>query len=168
MLHKQIGEYISWKYNLDCMFSDASTKEDLITECFNSSHAADETVTSYACHLDTLLQAIINKGQLPSVARNDILRHKFWTGLSSDMLRLQTRHKPQTATNYLERSANVRRNCSTLQQHLLSTLLQLVILDRQPLLSPRRFRLRTIQILRTQTYNSFFIGKVNVVSLGSV
>lgn len=94
---------------LDCMFSDASTKEDLMTEFFNSSQAADESVTSYACRLETLLQAIINKGQLPGVARNDILRHKFWTGLSSDMLRLQTRHKYDTLADYNQLLREIRK-----------------------------------------------------------
>lgn len=94
---------------LDCMFSDASTKEDLMTEFFNSSQAPNETVTAYACRLETLLQAIISKGQLPGVARNDILRHKFWTGLSSDMLRLQTRHKYDTLADYNQLLREIRK-----------------------------------------------------------
>ena len=85
---------------LDIMFSDASTKEDLMTEFFNSHQFSSESVTAYACRLETLLQSIITKGQLPGVARNDILRHKLWTGLHSDVLKLQTRHCYDTLQDY--------------------------------------------------------------------
>lgn len=85
---------------LDVMFSEASTKEDLLTQFFNSRQNPNESVTTYACRLETLLQSIIDKGQLPGLARNDILRHKFWTGLHSDMLKLQTRHKYDSFEDY--------------------------------------------------------------------
>jgi hypothetical protein len=85
---------------LDVMFSDASTKEDLMTEFFNSHQLPTENVTTYACRLETLLQSVISKGQLPGVARNDILRHKLWTGLYCDTLKLQTRHCYDSLVNY--------------------------------------------------------------------
>ncbi|XP_060556168.1 uncharacterized protein LOC132716854 [Ruditapes philippinarum] len=85
---------------LDVMFSEASTKEDLLTQFFNSRQNPNESVTTYACRLETLLQSIIDKGQLPGLARNDILRHKFWTGLCSDMLKFQTRHKYDSLDDY--------------------------------------------------------------------
>ena len=56
----------------DTMFSEASTKEDLMTEFFNSSQLPTEFVTEYACRIETLLQSIIDKGQLPGLARNDL------------------------------------------------------------------------------------------------
>ena len=85
---------------LDVMFSEASTKEGLLTQFFNSRQNPNESVTTYACRLETLLQSIIDKGQLPGLARNDILRHKFWTGLYSDMLKFQTRHKYDSLDDY--------------------------------------------------------------------
>ncbi|XP_052786035.1 uncharacterized protein LOC128221468 [Mya arenaria] len=44
----------------------------------------------------------MDKGDIPYSARNDLLRHKVWTGLSSETLRLQTRHKYDTVRNYNE------------------------------------------------------------------
>ena len=62
---------------LDALYSNAASKEELMTEFFNSVQRPDENVTSFACRLETLLQTIINKGNLPYLARNDLLRHKF-------------------------------------------------------------------------------------------
>ena len=85
---------------LDALYAYASSREELMTEFFNSIQLSEESVTSFACRLETLLQTIINKGHLPFVAKNDLLRHKFWTGLHSDVLKLQTRHKYDYITNY--------------------------------------------------------------------
>ena len=85
---------------LDALYSNAASKEELMTEFFNSVQRPDENVTAFACRLETLLQTIINKGNLPYLARNDLLRHKFWTGLHSDALKMQTRHKYDTVSDY--------------------------------------------------------------------
>lgn len=77
---------------LDAMFSDASSKEELLSDFFNAVQRPDETVTLFACRLETLLQTIIDKGELPLGARDDLLKHRFWAGLSSLSLKAQTRH----------------------------------------------------------------------------
>ena len=85
---------------LDVMFADAASQEDLIAEFFNSNQKPSESVTAFACRLETLLQSIISKGQLPCLAKNDLLRHKFWTGLQSESLKLNTRHKYDSVMDY--------------------------------------------------------------------
>ena len=85
---------------LDALYSNAASKEELMTEFFNSVQRPEENVTAFACRLETLLQTIINKGNLPYLARNDLLRHKFWTGLHSEALKMQTRHKYDTISDY--------------------------------------------------------------------
>lgn len=85
---------------LDAMYSNASSKEELMTEFFNSAQQPNETVIAYACRLETLLQTVVDRGHLPGIAKNDLLRHKFWTGLSSDSLKLQTRHKYDYISDY--------------------------------------------------------------------
>ena len=103
MMIVPLGEQASVEHiltKLDALYSNAASKEELMTEFFNSVQRPEENVTSFACRLETLLQTIINKGNLPYLARNDLLRHKFWTGLHSDTLKMQTRHKYDSVLDY--------------------------------------------------------------------
>lgn len=47
-----------------------------------------------------MLQNAIDNGYLSKSSKNDLLRHKFWTSLSSERLKSQTRHKYDTLKNY--------------------------------------------------------------------
>ena len=85
---------------LDAMFGDVSTKGMLMQELFNAQQRPDESVTSFGCRLETLLQTAIDNGHLSRDSKNDLLRHKFWTSLSSDRLKSQTRHKYDTVLDY--------------------------------------------------------------------
>ena len=85
---------------LDAMFGDVSTKGMLMQEFFNAQQRADESVTCFGCRLETLLQTAIDNGHLSRDAKNDLLRHKFWTSLRSDQLKSQTRHKYDTVLDY--------------------------------------------------------------------
>jgi hypothetical protein len=85
---------------LDAMFGDVSTNGMIMQEFFNAQQLANESVTSFGCRLETLLQSAIDKGHLTSSARNDLLRHKFWTSLSSEKLKAQTRHKYDSVLDY--------------------------------------------------------------------
>ncbi|XP_052814172.1 uncharacterized protein LOC128241268 [Mya arenaria] len=61
---------------LDAVFSNASSKEDLLQQFFNSTQQPGESITTFACRLEIHLQIIMDKGDIPYAARNDILRHK--------------------------------------------------------------------------------------------
>lgn len=87
-------------FKLEAMYSNASSKEQLMTDFFNTVQQHGESVITYACRLETLLQTVIDKGHLPGIAKNDLLRHKFWTGLLSEPLKLQTRHKYDNVVDY--------------------------------------------------------------------
>jgi len=85
---------------LETYFGDSSSKEELLASFFSSFQQPSESITDYACRLEASLQVIIEKGDLPVLARNDLLRHKFWTGLSSANLKAQTRHKYDYVKDY--------------------------------------------------------------------
>ena len=85
---------------LDALFDDVSSKGMLMQEFFNSAQRPDESVTSFGCRLDTLLQKAVEHGHLALDAKNDLLRHKFWTSLSSERLKGQTRHKYDTVMDF--------------------------------------------------------------------
>jgi phage protein D len=46
------------------------------------------------------LQTAIDNNHLRKEAKNDLLRHKFWTSLHCEKLKAQTRHKYDTVQNY--------------------------------------------------------------------
>lgn len=94
---------------LDILFGDISTKGMIMQEFFNSKQNIGETVTAYGCRLESMLQTVIDQESLNLDSKNDLLRHKFWTGLSSDILRSQTRHKYDTLSNYDELLKEIRK-----------------------------------------------------------
>ena len=44
-----------------------------------------ECATSFGCRLESMLQNAIESGYLNKSSKNDLLRHKFWTSLSSEI-----------------------------------------------------------------------------------
>lgn len=93
---------------LDALFGDTSTHSMLMQEFFNSAQKSGESVTNFGCRLESLLQTAIDNGSLSKVAKNDLLRHKFWTSLSSEKLKSQTRHKYDSITSYNELLREIR------------------------------------------------------------
>ena len=85
---------------LDSLFGDVSTNEMLMQEFFNSFQKPEESVTSFGCRLEGLLQLAVDHGHIAASAKNDMLQHKFWTYLSSERLKSQTRHKYDSITEY--------------------------------------------------------------------
>lgn len=47
-----------------------------------------------------MLQNVIDNEYISKSSKNDLLRHKFWTSLSSERLKSQTRHKYDTLKSY--------------------------------------------------------------------
>ncbi|XP_060074978.1 uncharacterized protein LOC132554684 [Ylistrum balloti] len=93
---------------LDALFGDVSTHGMIMQEFFNSKQRSDESVTNFGCRLESLLQTAIDNGSLHKAAKNDLLRHKFWTSLHSDKLKSQTRHKYDVITSYEELLREIR------------------------------------------------------------
>ena len=85
---------------LDVMFGDVSSKGMVMQEFFNSSQNSTEGVTSFGCRLEGILLTAIENGHVHRNAKNDLLRHKFWTGLCSEKLKSQTRHKYDSIADF--------------------------------------------------------------------
>ena len=85
---------------LDAFFSDISANGMIMQEFFNSFLLPDENVTSFGCRIESPLQTTIDNNHLCKEAKNYLLRHKFWTSLSSEKLNSQNRHKNDTIQNY--------------------------------------------------------------------
>lgn len=94
---------------LDVLFGEISTNGMIMQEFFNAFQLPGECVTTFGCRLETMLQTAIDNGYLERTAKNDLLRHKFWTSLSSENLKGQTRHKYDSIKNYDKLLLEIRR-----------------------------------------------------------
>ncbi|KAH3814679.1 hypothetical protein DPMN_143185 [Dreissena polymorpha] len=66
----------------------------------NASQKVSENVTADGCRLEALLQVAVESGHVSSVARNDMSRSKFWTGLRHEKLKILTRNKYVSMFDY--------------------------------------------------------------------
>ena len=87
-------------HKLDVMFGDVSSKGMIMQEFFNATQRSSESVTAFGCRLETILQTAIDHDHIPRTSKNDLLRHKFWTGLYSEKLNSQTRYKYDTTADF--------------------------------------------------------------------
>ncbi|XP_060604528.1 uncharacterized protein LOC132757299 [Ruditapes philippinarum] len=82
---------------LDILFGEVSTNESVMQSFYN---ASSENVTAYGCRLEALLQVAVESGHVTVAARNDMLRSKFWTGLRDEKLKILTRNKYDSISDY--------------------------------------------------------------------
>lgn len=94
---------------LDILFGEISTNGMIMQEFFSTCQLPGECVTSFGCRLETMLQNAIDSGYMDQASKNDLLRHKFWTSLSSEKLQGQTRHKYDSIKNYDKLLLEIRR-----------------------------------------------------------
>ena len=87
---------------LDTLFGDISTNGMIMQEFFNSFQKENESVTEFGCRrrLESMLQVAIENGYLEKSSKSDILRHTFWTSLTSEKLKSQTHYKYDTIKDY--------------------------------------------------------------------
>jgi hypothetical protein len=93
---------------LDTAFGDMSTQGIIMQEFFNSFQRDEESVTTFGCRLETLLQTAIEAGHIREEDKDGLLRLKFWSSLRSELLKSHTRHKFDSITNYDELLREIR------------------------------------------------------------
>ena len=87
-------------HKMGSMFACMADKNTVMQEFFNAHQRPDESVTAFACRLESILTNANDGGSITADAKNDMLRCKFWTSLHSDKLKSQTRHKYDSVTSY--------------------------------------------------------------------
>lgn len=102
---------------LDTLFGNVSTNESIMQTFYSELQKPKESVTTYGCRLETLLQVAVESGHVSREGRNDMLRSKFWTGLRDEKLRLLTRHKYDSVISYDRLLGEVR----AVEQELMTT-----------------------------------------------
>ena len=94
---------------MESMFANTSARNNVMQEFFNAYQQPQESVTAFACRLESILYSAVDKFQMSDDTRNDMLRSKFWTSLHSEQLRSQTRHKYDSVESYEDLIKEIRR-----------------------------------------------------------
>ncbi|KAH3856600.1 hypothetical protein DPMN_099192 [Dreissena polymorpha] len=98
-----LGEHATSQQILDkleILFGEVLTNESVMQTYYNASQKVSENVSAYGCRLEALLQVAVESGHVSSVARNDMLRSKFGTGLRDVKLKILTRNKYDSVFDY--------------------------------------------------------------------
>ena len=77
---------------LDGFYGNVSSGETLIQTFYNDFQKESETIVQYGSRLEQTLSRAIRYGHIDFVAKDAMLRSKFWTGLRSQQLKNSTRH----------------------------------------------------------------------------
>ncbi|XP_052676991.1 uncharacterized protein LOC128158272 [Crassostrea angulata] len=77
---------------LDGFFGSVSTNENLMQAFYSDYQKESESIVVYASRLEETISKAIQFGFIDQVAKDAMLRNKFWTGLSSQTLKNSTRH----------------------------------------------------------------------------
>lgn len=91
------GEQILKK--LDGLFGNVVSDEVTLQKYYTETQQEGESVTAYACRLETQLQTAIDSGYVVPGSKDAMLRSKFWTSLS-ERLKTQTRHKYENIKSF--------------------------------------------------------------------
>lgn len=73
-------------------YGNVSTGETLIQSFYNDYQRDTESIVDYGSRLEQTLSRAVRCGHIDLVAKDAMLRSKFWTGLKSQQLRNSTRH----------------------------------------------------------------------------
>ena len=87
-----------WK--LEGVYGNIYPSEQLIQQFYAAKQEPKESVAEYGMRLEGLLQTCIDRGDISSGVRNDMLRSKLWSGLRDANLRNASRFKYDAITDF--------------------------------------------------------------------
>lgn len=77
---------------LDGFFGNVFTSETLMQSFYSDCQKDNESIVIYGSRLEQTLSRAVSFGHIDAVAKDAMLRSKFWTGLKSQTLKNSTRH----------------------------------------------------------------------------
>lgn len=77
---------------LDGFYANVSASETIIQSFYNDFQKDNESIVSFGSRLEQTLSRAVKYGHIDLVAKDAMLRSKFWTGLKSQVLKNSTRH----------------------------------------------------------------------------
>ena len=85
---------------LESVFGNVATGMSTLQEFFTSSQKEQETVAAWGLRLEEIMQRAIDKGQVRTEEKNNLLRDKFWRSLRSERLRSATKYEFRTVLDF--------------------------------------------------------------------
>ena len=77
---------------LNGFYGTVSSSETLLQSFFSDAQKDNESIVSYGSRLEQTITKAVVSGHIDIVAKDAMLRSKFWTGLKSQSLKNSTRH----------------------------------------------------------------------------
>jgi hypothetical protein len=85
---------------LEVNFGEPALKGVTMKEFYNCCQRADESVTSFGCRLESILDQACESGLVSDINRSEMLCDRLWSGLYSSTLKNNTRHKLDSINDY--------------------------------------------------------------------
>ena len=85
---------------LELVFGNVYSSEALLQKFYMEKQEPNQTVADYGMKLESILQSAIEKGHISPDSKDEMLRSKFWSGLSDPLLRNACRHKYYSIKNF--------------------------------------------------------------------
>ena len=148
-----MGENASIDYilnKLDGFYGNVSSSETLIQSFYSDYQKDSETIVAHGSRLEQTLSRAIRYGHIDLVAKDAMLRSKFWTGLKSAQLKHSTRHLYDSIKDfsfYLKKFEKSNKKRIVIVDHLL-------LLQNKKLLSSRLVKLLVKLIIQIVNYYS--------------
>ncbi|XP_055954761.1 uncharacterized protein LOC130010771 [Patella vulgata] len=93
---------------LNSVFGRVEETQDLLAEFYSTVQTPKESVAEWGCRLEDILQKAVDRGDVSQDAINDMLRTRFWSGLTAS-IKQQTAHKYDRIKDYEELMVEVRK-----------------------------------------------------------
>jgi len=77
----------------EVVYGNVLTREQTLEEIYAARQREGELTAPWCSRLENLAAVAIDKGAISKQCSDEIIRSKFWTGLSNDYIKQQTRHK---------------------------------------------------------------------------
>ena len=105
--HKAVvGEILN---KFEGIYGTLETGEELLQQFYNATQGSGESISSWGCRLEDILTKAVSLKKLNNTSKNDMLRTKFWSGLSNSILKNAIRYKYESISSFDELRKEVRK-----------------------------------------------------------
>jgi hypothetical protein len=85
---------------LDGVYGNVYSSEALLENFFKKTQQPNQSVAEYGMKLESIIQSAVEKGDIIIVAKNQMLKSKFWSGLRDPLLKNSSRYKFDTTKDF--------------------------------------------------------------------
>lgn len=91
------------------IYGTVETGEELLQQFYNASQSPGESIASWGCRLEDLLNKAVVSKKFSPATKNEMLHSKFWMGLHDSALKNASRYKYETIEQFDELRREVRK-----------------------------------------------------------